>query len=182
MRCTKSTTPGEYNTRIVARRRQKQIEDLMAARLETPAESIDRVHEKLKNDCKFLMKRQMRELGRCFPSSCVRAKGNTTEQGIGNLVSVLRDRVVEAHHENLNLNVYPKRSQPLVLLCWCCAQDKCNRGRRIKEAWLTAGDSDDQTPIEACLQELEEAPKLTRQLSRKLRKFIRKKKETCIAI
>ena len=107
----------------------------MAARLETPAESIDRVHEKLKNDCKLLTRRQMQELGRCFPSSCVRAKGITTELGIENVVSVLRDRVVEAHHENLNLNVYPRRSQPVVLLYWCCAQDKCNCEQRIKEAW-----------------------------------------------
>ena len=141
----------------------------MSARLETSAESIDRVHEKLKHDLNSLTIRQARELGRCFASP-LRKQDAKTAQKVEHLLSILRDRILEAHHHNLNLNLYPRRSQPVVLLYWCCAQDKANCEQRIKEAWLTAGDSDEQTPIEACLQELEDAPKLTKQLIRRLRK------------
>ena len=88
VRCTKSTTPGEYNTRIVAYRRQKQVEDVMSARSETSAESIDRVHEKLKHDLNSMTIRQARELGRCFASP-LRKQEAKTAQKVEHFLSIL---------------------------------------------------------------------------------------------
>ena len=74
VRSTKSTTAYDYRTHIVSHRKQKQLEDFVAAPMESSAGSIDRGHEKLKNDCKRLTQKKMRESKKCFPGSCVQGK------------------------------------------------------------------------------------------------------------
>ena len=66
--CRKSTTPGEYKGHVVAYRRQRRIEDLMSASVETHAQSVSRVQSQLNNDLQSFNRPQIRQLAQCFPS------------------------------------------------------------------------------------------------------------------
>ena len=143
----------------------------MSTSLETHEQAVSRVQSELSNDLKSLTRSQIRQLAECFPS-CGQRK----------FMETLQERLAEAQSENLNLNQYAKQSQPVVLLYWCCARDKEHFDDKIKNTWLVTESGDEQPPIETCLQEIEDTPKLSKQLSRQLRKLARIKDESCCAM
>ena len=133
--CRKSTTPAEYNSRVVVYRRQRRIGDLMSTSLETHEQAVNRVQSELNNDLKSLTRSQIWQLAECFPSC-----------GRRNFTETLQKRIAEAQSENLNLNQYAKQSQPVVLLYWCCARDKEHFDDNIKNTWLVTESGDEQPP------------------------------------
>ena len=143
----------------------------MSTSLETHEQAVSRVQSELSNDLKSLTRSQIRQLAECFPS-CGQRK----------FMETLQERLAEAQSENLNLNQYAKQSQPVVLLYWCCARDKEHFDDKIKNTWLVTESGGEQPPIETCLQEIEDTPKLSKQLSRQLRKLARIKDESCCAM